>query len=219
MKALLTAITALLSLGATALAQEETTLPETFPRRFSLELAVGLAPIHTLVNINGLRYERTFSDEGREPDLSDCLAPALSLSAVWKTFPRWEMVLTGGASWCHHKVVRYDSFGIDPQGRPRYDLYKPHPDGSMNSALSFSLFFQARYFWNPAKKIQFYSAFGGGFILNGTGFYLADDARLAFVPSLTPIAVRFNAGPLHFFLENAYSPAATLVNGGLGWTF
>ena len=42
--------------------------------------------------------------------------PALSLSAVWKTARRWEMVLTGGISWCHHKVIQYGTFGIDPQG-------------------------------------------------------------------------------------------------------
>ena len=129
------------------------------------------------------------------------------------------MVLTGGVSWCHHKMTQYGTFGTDPHGKPRYNLKDPHFDGWRDSALAGALFFQARCFWNPTQKVKLYSAFGGGLIAAERGFFLADDARIAPVPSITPIAVRFGTGPLTFFLENTYSPAATGFDIGLGWTF
>ena len=45
------------------------------------------------------------------------------------------------------------------------------------------------------------------------------DNLVSIVPSITPIAVRFGTGPLKFFIENTYSPAATAFDLGLGWTF
>ena len=219
MSARLTALAALLLFGATVHAQEAEPLPEPFIQQFSLEIATGLPPIHTLANANGVRYERSFADQGKRPDMTSYWMPALSLSAVWKTARRWEMVLTGGVSWCHHKMTQYGTFGTDPQGRPRYDLKDPHPDGWKDSAMTAALFFQARCFWNPTQKVKLYSAFGGGLITNGSGFYMADDAHVAPVPSITPIAVRFGTGHLKFFIENTYSPAATAFDLGLGWTF
>jgi hypothetical protein len=85
--------------------------------------------------------------------------------------------------------------------------------------MTAALFFQARCFWNPTQKVKLYSAFGGGLITDGGSFYMADDAHVAPVPSITPIAVRFGTGHLKFFIENTYSPAATALNLGLGWTF
>ena len=159
MKARLTALVALLLLGASAYAQEE---DPPFFKQFSMEIAAGvLPPIHTIIEVNGTRYDKSFAREGKEPDMDGAWMPALSLSAVWKTAPRWEMVLTGGVSWCHHKVIQYGTFGIDPQGNPRYNLKDPHPDGWRDSAPIGALFFQARGFWNPTHKVKLFSAFGG----------------------------------------------------------
>ena len=135
-------------------------------------------------------------------------------------FPRLRLPekLTGGVSWCHHKVIQYGTFGIDPYGNPRYNLHDPHPDGWRNSAPIGALFFQARRFWNPTQKVKLYSAFGGGLVYGGKDHYVSD-TLLGVVPSITPIAVRFGTGPLKFFIENTYSPAATALNLGLGWTF
>ena len=217
MKAHLTLLAALLLSGVTAFAQEEEDPP--FFKQFSVEIATGLPPIHTIANANNVRYDRSFADQGKEPDMDGYWMPSMSISAVWKTAQRWEMVLTGGVSWCHHKMTQYGTFGTDPHGKPRYNLKDPHFDGWRDSALAGALFFQARCFWNPTQKVKLYSAFGGGLIAAERGFFLADDARIAPVPSITPIAVRFGTGPLTFFLENTYSPAATGFDIGLGWTF
>ena len=216
MKARLTALVALLLLSIAAYAQEEEEPP--FFKQFSVEIATGLPPIHTLLGIYGTKYDKSFARDGKEPDLDGAWMPALSVSAVWKTARRWEMVLTGGASWCHHKVIQYGTFGIDPQGNPRYNLKDPHLDGWRNSTPIGALFFQARCFWNPTQRVKLYSAFGGGFVLSGKDHFFSDDL-VGIAPSLTPIAVRFGTNHLKFFIEHTYSPAATGFDLGLGWTF
>ena len=55
-------------------------------------------------------------------------------------------------------------------------------------------------------------------MLGGKDHYFSD-TLVGIVPSITPIAVRFGTGHLTFFIENTYSPAATALNLGLGWTF
>ena len=216
MKTRQTLLVALLLLGGTSYAQEE---EPPFFKQFSVEIATGLPPIHTIANTNSLRYDLSFSEQGTEPDMDGYWMPSLSISSVWKTARRWEMVLTGSVSWCHHKMTQYGTFGTDPQGRPRYNLKDPHFDGWRDSALAGALFFQARCFWNPTQKVKLYSAFGGGLMAAERGFFLADNARIAPVPSITPIAVRFGTSHLTFFIENTYSPAATCFDAGLGWTF
>ena len=215
MKTRLTVLAAVLLLSATAYAQEE---EPPFFKQFSVEIATGIPPIHTLLEVNGTKYDKMLAREGKRADLDGAWIPAMSLSAVWKTARRWEMVLTGGVSWCHHKVIQYGTFGIDPQGNPRYNLNDPHPDGWTDSAPIGALFFQARCFWNPTQKVKLYSAFGGGMVLGGKDHFFSNDL-IGIVPSITPIAVRFGTGPLKFFIENTYSPAATGFDLGLGWTF
>ena len=55
-------------------------------------------------------------------------------------------------------------------------------------------------------------------VLGGIDHFFSNDL-IGIVPSITPIAVRFGTGPLKFFIENTYSPAATGFDLGLGWTF
>lgn len=201
---------ALFFLGAMAHAQEVDVFEEPFQPYFTLEIGTGFAPIHTLLQRSGLAHDHEIADKGLSPQ-GRSWCPALSLSAAWHTALKWEFVLTGGVSWCHYKVVQYDTFGIDPQGRPRYDLDKPRYTYWTDSEFSGTLFFQARRFWNPTQKVKLYSAAGFGLYTDGK--------EIGPVPSVTPIAVRFGTGHLKFFIENTYSPAATGWQAGLGWTF
>ena len=89
MKTRLTALVALLLLGVSAYAQED---DPPFVKQFSVEIATGFPPIHTLLEINGTKYDKSFARDGKEPDMNGAWMPALSVSAVWKTARRWEMV-------------------------------------------------------------------------------------------------------------------------------
>ena len=208
MKARSLALAVLVFLGSTAYAQE-TEAP--FLPYFSLELGTGMAPIHTLVNLLGMRNDSALADQGLTSVSAGAWAPSFSLSAAWHSALRWEFVVTGGLSWCHYRVNRYGTFGVDPQGKPRYDLNTPEPAGWKNSDRAYALFFQARRFWNPTQKVKLYSAAGFGAYLDGS--------TIRPVPSLTPIAVRFGTGPLKFSVEHTFSPAATALQLCLGWTF
>jgi hypothetical protein len=210
MKARFLTLVTLVLACATAHAQETEVFEEPFQPYFTLELGTGIAPVHTLLKQSSLAHNYEIADKGLSPKDSPW-SPAFSLSAAWHTALKWEFVLTGGFSWCHYKVVQYDTFGIDPQGRPRYDLDKPLYTYWTDSEFSGTLFFQARRFWNPTQKVKLYSS-------AGVGLY-TDGKEIGPVPSVTPIAVRFGTGPLKFFIENTYSPAATAWHMGLGWTF
>lgn len=211
MKPRLLILAALLCFGNAVRAQEAEEPPVPFQPYFSLEISTGLAPIHTLSRATSNSYIPGLADAGKRAEFGKAWCPAFSASAAWHPELRWEIVLTGGYSWVHLPVTQYGTFGIDPQGNPRYDLNDPHPDGWMDAFRSFALFAQVRRFWNPTRKVKLYSALGGGMIFSGTEF--------SPVPSLTPIAVRFGTGPLKFFIENTFSPAATGFDVGLGWTF
>lgn len=215
MKARLLALAALMLWGASAFAQEDIDPP--FSPYFTLEIGTGMAPIHTLMNgkwsLGGnLSHGGTLSDDGTRADASHYWCPSFSVSVAWHTTLKWEWVLSGGYSWIHHRMMQYDTFGIDPAGRPRFDTGSHHDIGWKDSYPAGAIFFQARRFWNPTQKVKLYSAAGMG--------YVFDPSRdFGVVPSITPIAVRFGTGHLKFFIENTFSPAATLVDIGLGWAF
>jgi hypothetical protein len=209
MKTRLLALAALILWGASAFAQEDIDPP--FSPYFTLEIGTGMAPLHTLLNGEwALGY--SLSEDGTIADAGHYWCPSFSVSAAWHTTLKWEWVVTAGFSWVHHRMLRYDSFGIDPEGRPRFDSSSPHDDGTGDSLPAPVLFAQARRFWNPTQKVKLYSAVGIG--------YVSDPSKaFGVVPSLTPIAVRFGTGHLKFFIENAITPAATILDLGLGWSF
>ena len=184
---------------------------EPFQPYFTLEAGTGMTPIHSLVKLSGMNWDFDLADKGQDADLKGAWSPSFSLSAAWHTTLRWEFVLTGGVSWCHYKVIQYGIFGTDPEGKPRYDLNDPQETFWTDSDVAVALFFQARRFWNPTQKVKLYSAFGFGAYTDGRD--------VVPVPSVTPIAVRFGTGPLKFFIEHTFSPAATALQLGLGWTF
>ena len=210
MKPRLLALLALLLCGVPAFAQEDDD-PPFFPY-FGLEIGTGMAPIHTLSNVALVKRDINLTEDGQAREYDGAWCPNLILSAVWHPELRWEYALTADLSWVHHQMIQYDSFGVDPQGRNRYDLQSYQNIGWKDSDFVAAVFFQIRRFWNPTQKVKLYSAAGLGYVFDPTGDF-------GIVPSITPIAVRFGTGPLKFFIEHAYTPAATAVDIGLGWTF
>ena len=210
MKARLFAFAALLLCGVSAFAQEDDDPP--FFRYVTLEIGTGMAPIHTLTEVIGTRWHIDLSENGQAPEYDGAWCPSFSLSAAWHTSLRWEWVVSAGLSWVHHQMIQYDAFGIDPQGRNRYDLDSFHNIGWRDSDFTAAVFFQVRRFWNPTQRVKLYSAAGLGHVFDSS-------MENGIVPSITPIAVRFGTGPLKFFIEHTYSPAATVVDIGLGWSF
>lgn len=210
MKARLLALAALILLSASAFAQEDIDPP--FSPYFTLEIGTGMAPIHSFTNITLTKRDLDLADNGQAPNYTGAWCPSFSLSAAWHTLLKWEWVVTAGFSWVHHRMIQYDSFGVDPEGRPRYDLGSHHDIGWKDSYPAGAIFFQARRFWNPTQKVKLYSAAGVGYVFDSSSDF-------GVVPSITPIAVRFGTGHLKFFIENTYSPAATVFDFGLGWTF
>ena len=73
MKARLTALVALLLLGVSTYAQEE---DPPFFKQFSVEIATGLPPIHTLLEVNGTKYDKMLAREGKRADLDGAWIPA-----------------------------------------------------------------------------------------------------------------------------------------------
>ena len=209
MKARLLALAALMLWGVSAFAQEDIDPP--FSPYFTLEIGTGMAPIHTLLNGNWTQGG-VVSEEGTRADAGHFWCPSFSVSAAWHTTLKWEWVVTAGYSWVHHQMIQYDSFGVDPEGRPRFDLTSHHDIGWKDSDPAGAIFFQARRFWNPTQKVKLYSAAGLGYVFDPSKDF-------AVAPSITPIAVRFGTGHLKFFIENTFSPAATALDFGLGWTF
>ena len=216
MKPRLLALLALLLCGVPAFAQEDDD-PPFFPY-FGLEIGTGMAPIHTLSNVALVKRHIDLTEDGQAREYDGAWCPNLILSAVWHPELRWEYALTADLSWVHHQMIQYDSFGVDPQGRSRYDIHSYQNIGWKDSDFAAAVFFQIRRFWNPTQKVKLYSAFGGGMVLGGIDHFFSNDL-IGIVPSITPIAVRFGTGPLKFFIENTYSPAATGFDLGLGWTF
>lgn len=210
MKTRFWAILVLLCLSAPAFADEGEPVP--FRKRFSLELGAGNGPFHMLIRNVSPSWERqeALGQEGLEADLYDVLYPAFSLSGVYRYHPRWESVVTAGISWSHHKVTRYEEFGVDPQGQPRYDLQKGHPAGWRDSTPVGSLTFQWRVFWNPAWTVQFYSGFGLGFTTVSSVYPL---------PAIMPVGLRYGGNHFYFFAEAPVNPVALFFHGGVGYRF
>lgn len=183
-----------------------------FKKGFSLEIGAGPGPLHmTLPGISpSSEIKRAWAKEGLEADLTDAFYPAVSLTGIWRTTERWEIALTGGVSWCHHHLIQYDSFGIDPYGEPRYDVSHGTPAGKADSSPVGSLTLQGRYLWRHQKTFEVYSAFGVG---------LTTATEFIPMPSLTPVAFRVGGKHLYAFAELTLSPFASIGHGGIGVKF
>ena len=217
MRRLLLAGALLLGAAASAFGQEDgasSAYINPFERSLSLEVGTGIAPAHMYVIYMSLSYERRseFAQYGQDADMDNAYYPEVDLSLVWRTSERWEHAFTAGVSWCHHQVLQYEEFGIDPQGRPRYNLYNGTPAGWADSSPFASITWQARYLYNPQAKVQMYS---------GIGLGIVTDLRTGAVPlpAITLFGIRYTTPHFYFFAEEPLNPIAILAHGGLGWKF
>lgn len=209
MKRFLTVLLGVMGLVSGAYAQEE---EPAFRKTFSVEVGVAPGPLHMQLLFVSPSWEtlEALADLGQDTYESDAIRPAVTLSVSIRTWHRWETVITGCASWSHCPVIQYEAFGIDPQGRPRYDLTKGTRIGWKAFSPVYTLTVQERVFWNPRWRTQWYSGFGLG---------LTTASELVPIPSLVPVGLRLGGSHLYFFAETGFSPFASFVHGGLGWKF
>ena len=180
-----------------------------FKRSFSLELGSGFAPIHTLADTRSLDVK--YAPLGQAID--DSYPLSFTLSGVWRFDRRWEAKLTIDASWFNCELIQYPEFGTDPSGQPRYRINYNQAEhlGRINDGFRWSATAILRHIWNPQNAFQTYSEFGLGYIF-GLG-------SPALIPGITFIGLRYCWDHFYLYAENTFSPAATLIHGGLGWKF
>ena len=176
---------------------------------FSLELGSGFAPIHTLADTRSLDVK--YAPLGQAID--DNYPLSFTLSGVWRFDRRWEVKLTIDAAWFNCELIQYPEFGTDPSGKPRYriDYNQAEHLGRINDGFRWSATAILRHIWNPQNAFQTYSEFGLGYVF-GSGVP-------ALIPDLTFIGLRYCWNHFYLYAENTFSPAATLIHGGLGWKF
>ena len=178
-------------------------------KSFSLELGSGIQPLHMTLAPSH-KEVLALADEGLVNNRSGEFCPVISISEVWRLSGHWELCLSEGVSWKYFKVSGFDSFGIDPAGKPRYDLTTAYPAGWRTSLPVGAIAFQARLIWSPKWKVTMYSALGVG---------LTTATMLYPMPVVTPIALRYGGDHFYFFAEATMSPLASLGHGGFGWRF
>ena len=204
-------LTAVLLLTAVNIAVGQEEVP--FRKEYSIEIGTGLAPLHMAL-VPTWDYEAQYADNGQSISTSDgSYYPSLDITGVIRTNLRTEFTFSIGTSWCHHKVYQHSSFGIDPEGKPRYNVDDKTMIGWANTPPVFSVTAQWRYLWNPEDKVYLYSGFGLGYISNQF------DALYLPLPSVTPVAIRIKGKHLYGFAELMVGTLATLAHGGLGWKF
>ena len=195
-----------------ALASEDDTL--SFRKSFSLEISSGVQPLH-MMGSPALTEDLEMARKGMAfVNNSETFCVPFTLTEVWRVAPHWDLCISEGVCWKVIDVVQYDSFGVDPQGKPRYDLKKRSPAGRKSPFPTFTLYCQARLIWSPKWKVTVYSAVGAGLFST-----LDSVIGVCPVPGITPVGLRYGGKHLYFFAEATLSPLATLGHGGLGWRF
>ena len=205
MKRLLITVLALLAGSFAVFGQEES-----FRKTFSLEIGGGMGPLHMYLNNPSSSTEKALAELGQEA--VNGIFPAFSFSGALRTWDRWETVVTVGVSWGHQQIIQYEPFGIDPQGKTRYNLKIGSPAGWKDLDRTWSLTLQERVFWNPRWLIQMYTGWGVGVVQGETKPYYV-------LPSFTPVAMRVGGRHFYCFLEAPLSTYGFLYHGGLGWKF
>ena len=194
-------LTALLLMAVSANAQKQ----------WRLEVGTGLQPLH--MGFPGVsptnEAERELALKGQYAQRNGWFCPSVTASGVMNYTEHWELVLTGQIAWRNYNLIQYEEFGIDPYGRPRYNLQKKKDLGRQAGFPVASGTLQWRYLWNPWSDAQVYSGFGLG-ISAGTNFIPT--------PSITPLGFRATGEHLYLYFELPLGPYATFVAGGLGWT-
>lgn len=174
-------------------------------KSFSLEAGTGIQPIRMWFAVSSL--EDSLVEKGQVAKETNSGCPTFSLSEVLRLSGHWELVLSESVSWKYYNLRQYDTFGIDPNGQPRYDL-SHSTDLGRKARPSFALYFQGRLIWSPKWKLTCYSALGLG--ASSTGGPAI---------GITPVGMRYGGKHLYGFAELTVSPLATLGHGGIGWRF
>lgn len=178
-------------------------------QRFSLELGTGFLPLHALLQENSRRYDRSLAELGQETSFMDGNKLNISLSGIYHVRYGSELVLTGCATRSQVLYTQYAAFGVDPEGRTRYNLAQI--EGEWEKPLySYSLTGSYRHVWSPDRAVQWYSEIGLGLVWTD---------ELSVMPSITLIGLRFGGEHFYVFLDDSVSPFASLIHGGLGWHF
>lgn len=216
MKRVALSILLLFGLAVSAFGQEslaEELAVSSFKQSFSLEVGSGFAPIHTLADTRSLDVK--YAPLGQAIDDNHPLS--FTLSGVWRFDRRWEAKLTIDAAWFNCELIQYPEFGTDPSGKPRYRINYNQAEhlGRINDGFSWSATAMFRHIWNPQNAFQTYSEFGLGYISG-----LKDNYGMpVFLPGITLVGIRYRWEHFYLYAENTFSPAATLIHGGLGWKF
>lgn len=181
-----------------------------------MEAETGIAPLHILLLYRFGSDSGYIADDGTAPERSRFF-PSFALTASLRTSRRSEFALTAGLSWSHYRTVRYDSFGFDPDGKPRFDLRSASPGGWRDSSLYPTLTLRYRFVYNPDAKVNLYSGVGLGLLLGP--LVPGEPSFVTGVPELTPLAVRFGGEHFYGFVEMGFSPVSSLLGAGVGWHF
>ena len=180
-----------------------------YRKSFGLEFGAGMGPAHMYLLKNpSSATEKALADKGQA--VNDSYYPALTVSGVLRTGYRWETAVTAGVSWGRFEIIQYDTFGIDPQGKPRYNLSSGTPVGWKSLDPTWTLTIHERVCWTPRWKARMYSGFGLGMVFIDEPFV---------IPSVTPVGCRLGGEHIYGFVEAPLSTYGLLFHGGLGWKF
>ena len=93
-------------------------------RQWRIEIGTGLQPLHMgFIGVSpSAELERELVRKGQFFRENDGFYPSVILTGSCELSPRWELALTASMSWGYLQLCQYDTFGIDPEGQPRYDL-------------------------------------------------------------------------------------------------
>ncbi len=182
-----------------------------FEKSYSIEIGTGIRPFQMMINPLRAAQEK-LAPKGQDVDTDGSFYPVVNLTGVLRSGWKTEFTLSAGASWYHHRLIQYPSFGMDPDGKPRYDLEHGERVGWMDSIPAFSGTFQWRHLWNPSNAFLVYTALGAGVTVS----YFSPFFPLL---SLTPVAFRYGGEHFYAYTEMTLGPLASFVHGGLGWRF
>ena len=182
-----------------------------FEKSYSIEIGTGIRPFQMMINPVRAAQAR-LAPKGQDVDTDGSFYPVVNLTGVLRSGWKTEFTLSAGASWYHHRLIQYPSFGVDPNGKPRYDLEHGERVGWMDSIPAFSGTFQWRHLWNPSNAFLVYTALGAGVTVS----YFSSFFPLL---SLTPVAFRYGGEHFYAYTELTLGPLASFVHGGLGWRF
>ncbi|MCR5325581.1 MAG: hypothetical protein K6E37_02390 [Bacteroidales bacterium] len=185
-----------------------------FKKSFSLELGSGQGPLHVTGSL-GPGGREAMAEAGQIDVESGSFFPLISVTEAWRVSPHWELCLTESISWRMFQVKQYDTFGIDPDGKPRYDTTSGQIIGWKSSIPYGAVTFQARVIWSPKWKVTAYSAMSVGLT---SAAWLIGVIPLP-IPGITPVGLRYGGEHFYCFAEATLGPIATFGHGGLGWRF